>query len=230
MNGLLSGMVASCSGCNVYAPWASIPVGALGAFAFNFQNYLFEYVFHIDDPLGASAIHMGAGLVGVLSVGFFASSEFTEGDAVGVFYGGSGKQLLWQLADVLTNFTWSFVTVGAVFMALRMAGMLRVSEEVELMGMDVEEHGGPAYRRSSVFVDSTYPAELGKLIESDANTEIKEKTNNDECDQFDAPVFAPDVPLVRVIGRDKELMLNVGIVLHCHVLRLTKSHFDGRMG
>ena len=83
---------------------------------------------------------------------------------MGVFYGGSGKQLLWQLADVLTYFTWSFVTVGAVFMALRMAGMLRVSEEVELMGMDVKEHGGPAYRRSSVF-ESTYSAELGKLIE-----------------------------------------------------------------
>jgi len=163
-------MVSSCSGCNVYAPWAAIPVGALGAFAYNLQNYLFEFVFHIDDPLGASAIHMGAGIVGVLSVGFFASSEFTEGDAVGVFYGGSGKQLLWQLADVLTYFTWSFVTVGAVVMALRMAGMLRVSEEVELMGMDIEEHGGPAYRRSSVF-ESTYSAELGKLIESDANTD-----------------------------------------------------------
>jgi ammonia channel protein AmtB len=47
--------------------------------------YLFEYVFHIDDPLGASAIHTGARIVGVLSVGFFASSEFTKGDAVGVF-------------------------------------------------------------------------------------------------------------------------------------------------
>jgi hypothetical protein len=102
---------------------------------------------------------MGAGIVGVLSVGFFTSSEFTEGDAVGVFYGGSGKQLLWQLADVITYFTWSFVTVGAIFMALRMAGMLRVSEEVELIGMDIEEHGGPAYIRSSVF-ESTYSAML----------------------------------------------------------------------
>ena len=83
--------------------------------------YLFEYVFHIDDPLGASAIDMGAGIVGVLSVDFFASSEFTNGDAVGVFYGGSRKQLLWLLANVFTYFTWSFVTVGAVFMALWMA-------------------------------------------------------------------------------------------------------------
>jgi len=72
-----------------------------------------------------------------------------------------------------------------------MAGMLRVSEEVELMGMDVAEQGGPAYRRSSVF-ESTYSAELGKLIKSDVNTKIKEKTNDGECIQSDAPIMEGD--------------------------------------
>ena len=207
MNGLLSGLVSSCSGCNVYAPWAAIPVGALGALACNFQVYLFEYVFHIDDPVGASAIHMGAGIVGVLAPGFFASSEFTDGDAVGVFYGGSGKQLLWQFYHVLINFAWPFTTVGAVFMALRMAGMLRVSEEVELMGMDVEEHGGPAYSsHKDAYFASIHPIKLGKLEnktqdpseESDGNAEIEKKPDEDGYEEFVASIMDGDADGVRM--------------------------------
>jgi ammonium transporter, Amt family len=146
MNGLLSGMVASCSGCNVMTPWASIVTGIAGAAGYYFQNWLFEFVLHIDDPVGASAVHMGAGIVGVIVPAFLAHSDWTTGpDQAGIFYGGTGKQLGWQIFAVVVYFVWAFGTCSIIFFTLDKFGMLRVSAEVELAGMDTHHHGGRAY-------------------------------------------------------------------------------------
>ena len=151
MNGLLAGMVATCSGCNLYDPWAGVVVGIVGSIAYFVQNYLFEYVVHIDDPLGAAALHMGAGIAGLLCVGFLAQSKYTDGeDQAGIFYGGNGKQLGWQILAAIIYFAWAFGTCSIIFYSLKRLGMLRVSEEVELSGMDTHHHGGKAYHRDSV--------------------------------------------------------------------------------
>ena len=137
MNGLLGGMVATCSGVNVYDSWAAILVGIFGAWGFYIQVWLFEYYFHIDDPLNASALHQGSGIVGMLFVGFFANDKYVGGDMdkAGIFFGGNGKQLGYQMYGVLVYFAWAFGTSMLLFGALRAMGWLRVSREVELMGM-----------------------------------------------------------------------------------------------
>lgn len=152
VNGLLGGMVATCSGVNVYDPWIGVCVGILGAAGTYAQIWLFESVLHIDDPLNASAVHQGAGIVGLISVGFFANSAYVDNDAdrAGVFYGGNGKQLGYQLYGLVVYFAWAFGTSSIMFFALSRAGWLRVSEEVERMGMDIHHHGGTAYRLDSV--------------------------------------------------------------------------------
>lgn len=61
LNGLIAGMIATCSGCNVMQPWASLVVGMTGAFVFYGQSWVTEYILNIDDPLEASALHMGVG-------------------------------------------------------------------------------------------------------------------------------------------------------------------------
>jgi ammonia channel protein AmtB len=61
LNGLIAGMIATCSGCNVMQPWASLIVGMTGAFVFYGQSWVTENILHIDDPLEAAALHMGAG-------------------------------------------------------------------------------------------------------------------------------------------------------------------------
>lgn len=63
-------MVATCSGVNVYDSWIAVVIGILGAGGFYLQAWLFENKFHIDDPLNASALHMGSGIVGMIAVGF----------------------------------------------------------------------------------------------------------------------------------------------------------------
>jgi Amt family ammonium transporter len=143
MNGLLAGMVASCSGVNVYDTGIAIVVGILAAGGFYVQNWLMENVLRIDDPLGAAALHMGAGIVGVISVGFFANPRYVDNDPsrAGVFYGGNGVQLGYQFMAVAVYFAWSFGLSSIMFWGLNRFGWLRVSEKCELMGLDLHHHG-----------------------------------------------------------------------------------------
>ncbi|KAL7568902.1 hypothetical protein ACA910_015549 [Epithemia clementina (nom. ined.)] len=76
MNGLLGGMVASCSGVNVFDTWSAIIVGILGALGFYVQVWVFETKLRIDDPLNASPLHMGSGIMGMLAVGFLAMTRW----------------------------------------------------------------------------------------------------------------------------------------------------------
>jgi Amt family ammonium transporter len=146
INGLLSGMVASCSGCNVIDPWAALLVGFLGAFGYYGQVYLFEHVLRIDDPLGASAVHQAAGAVGLITTAFLANSDHVDNeDQAGIFYGGNGKQLGYQIMGLCCYFGWSFGTCAILFKSMDLMGILRVSAEVELQGMDMHHHGGRAY-------------------------------------------------------------------------------------
>jgi Amt family ammonium transporter len=181
MNGLLAGMVATCSGCNVYDPWAAIVVGIVGASFYFVQNYLFEYVIHIDDPVGAAPLHMGAGIAGLLCVGFLAQSDYTEGeDQAGIFYGGNGKQLGWQIFAAVVYFAWSFGTGSIIFYSLSRLGLLRVSEEVELSGMDTHHHGGKAYHRDSILLLGSSSDDESSTEHPDSNEATEEAVENVE--------------------------------------------------
>ena len=76
----------------------AIPIGILGALGFYAQDLLFEHVLYIDDPLGASALHMGAGIVGVLVPAFFAHPDLPPNPklvysmvAVPIFWDGKSR-------------------------------------------------------------------------------------------------------------------------------------------
>jgi len=130
--------VASSSGANVYDTWIAVVVGLLGAVGFNLQVLLFEKVLRIDDPLNASALHMGAGITGMICVGFFANPDYTMDSSVngaGIIYGGNGIQLARQVYGTCVYFLWSFGASSILFYGLHLVGWFRVSEEVEEMGM-----------------------------------------------------------------------------------------------
>ena len=157
LNGLLAGMVSTCSGVAYYDPWVAIIVGLTGALVYYGQINLFEYVLHIDDPLGASALHFGAGFYGMILVGFLGNPKYLgdDEDLAGIFYGGNGTQLGWQLTAFATYFSWAFGTCSIMFFTLNRLGWFRVNAEVERMGMDIHHHGGHAYRLGSMLQDQS---------------------------------------------------------------------------
>jgi Amt family ammonium transporter len=112
-----------------------------------------EYM-RVDDPIGAWAVHGVAGIWGTLSVGLFATGKFgvpgadgadTSTVVRGLFYGGGLKQLKAQLIGSITCVI--VVTSVALFVmyAVKAMGLLRISKDGELEGLDIHEHGLPAY-------------------------------------------------------------------------------------
>lgn len=154
----------------------AIPVGILGAIGFYAQELLFEHVLFIDDPLGASALHLGAGIMGVLAPAFFAHPDFTPENQVGIFYGGSANILGWQIGACLVYGLWGFfATAILAFWPLNALGLLRVSEEHELAGLDITHHGGPAYDITPEEATYQLPAKGGtSSIGTDSNEVTKQ--------------------------------------------------------
>mmetsp|Transcript_17169 Transcript_17169/g.39804 ORF Transcript_17169/g.39804 Transcript_17169/m.39804 type:complete len:334 (+) Transcript_17169:524-1525(+) len=147
MNGLFAGMIATCSCCNVIQPWAGFIVGFTGALFYYAQSWVTEHILHIDDPLDAAALHMGGGFWGMIMAGLLADPDFVEDGDEGLFYGG-GKQLGYQIMGIAVYGGWALGTSALMFGTLNYLGLFRVSEEVELMGLDEHHHGGYSYRIS----------------------------------------------------------------------------------
>lgn len=158
MNGILGGLVSITAGCSVVEPWAAMVIGFLGGFIYYGWNALL-YRLQIDDVLGASAVHGACGVWGVLVVGLFAteanmaSAYGSTSGVYGLFYGGGGEQLGIQFLGCLAIIVWVGVTCTIMFMIMKLLGVLRVTPEEEIAGLDISEHGVSGYE----FSQSSFP-------------------------------------------------------------------------
>jgi Amt family ammonium transporter len=168
LNGVLAGMIATCSGVNTFTPNVSLFVGFSGAFAYYLQDWVTENIFHIDDPLGAAALHMGAGFWGCLMSGLLANDEYVGEELAGLFYGGSISLLGWQIAAIAAYFSWAFGTCCIMFGTLKYLGWFRVDEEEELKGLDVTHHGGSAYNIPAGKLSGDSPWTTDKVSDDDS--------------------------------------------------------------
>ena len=143
-NSLLGGLVAITAGCSVVAPYGAIVIGFIAAWVYHGASCLMRKLW-IDDPLDAFAVHGACGAFGCIMIGFFATKEYAYAPDCGVFYGGNGTLLGVQIAGVVIEILWVTTLSGIMFMVLKLAGILRVSEEDERGGAVVSELGGGAY-------------------------------------------------------------------------------------
>lgn len=120
-------------------------VGVLGATVCQLQIDLFEKVLFIDDPLNASAVHLGAGAVGMIYVSFMANPDYVGDDFAGIFYGGDISFLGNQIYGMVVYSAWAGGLSSIMFYSLNMIGWFRVDEDEEDEGVDKSHHGGPAY-------------------------------------------------------------------------------------
>ena len=149
LNASLAGLVAITAPCDVVDGTGAIIIGAVAGLLVCFGVWFLDYVLHIDDPVGAVAVHFMNGIWGTLAVGLFATGttpDYAIADAngnvlTGLFYGGGAKLLGIQALGVVTVMAWAVVTIVITFLIIKALVGLRVTEEEEITGLDSTEHG-----------------------------------------------------------------------------------------
>jgi Amt family ammonium transporter len=142
LNASLAGLVGITAGCDVMDAAGATAVGVVSGLLVCFGVWFLDYVLKIDDPVGAVAVHMCNGLWGTIAVGLFATTSVPGNDSVkGLFYGGGFTQLGKQLTGVVTVGAWTAICMAIVFLAIKHTIGLRASEQEEIIGLDITEHG-----------------------------------------------------------------------------------------
>ena len=134
LNGILGGLVGITAGADQMGPTAAIVIGLIAGVIIPFSVAMFDRL-KIDDPVGATSVHLVCGIWGTLAVGIF-------GAMAGL------SQLLYQLIGTLTVCAFSFAFAFGLFYVLKVTIGIRVSEEEELKGLDIGEHEMNAYEEA----------------------------------------------------------------------------------
>ena len=145
LNASLAGLVAITAPCDVTDCFGAMIIGGVAGLLVCFGVWLLDYKLHVDDPVGAVAVHCLNGIWGTIATGLFATTSAPGNDSVvGLFYGGGFKQLGLQCLGVLTVAGWTAVMITITFFVIKAIFGLRVDEKEEIMGLDICEHGLPS--------------------------------------------------------------------------------------
>jgi Amt family ammonium transporter len=147
LNGVLAALVAITASCAFVEPWAAVVVGAVAGVLTYFTSVYFERK-GIDDPICAFSVHGIAGIWGTISTGFFASPRLVEITGVGqagLVYGGGLHQLGIQVLSVVGAGIYVAIVTWIILVILKATTGLRVTEEEEILGLDMSEHGSYGY-------------------------------------------------------------------------------------
>lgn len=145
LNGAIAGLVAITASCAFVETWAAVLIGFIAGILGFYSIRFFEKI-KIDDPIAALSVHGTAGIWGTLSTGFFATKGLATVGKPGLFYGGGLHQLGVQAMGVITCAAFAFI-VSFILLAIMKKAMngLRVTEEEEMIGLDMSEHGSYGY-------------------------------------------------------------------------------------
>ena len=132
LNGMLGGLVGITANCDCVSNASALIIGGVAGAVVYAAVVVLDLV-KVDDPVGAFPVHGACGAWGLIAAALFG-----------------GKDMVAQLTGTAAIAGFAFVTMGALFFAMKMVGFLRVSQEEELSGLDISEHGMQAYVADSM--------------------------------------------------------------------------------
>ena len=193
LNASLAGLVAITAPCDVTDCAGAAVIGTVSGLLVVFGVWFNDNITHVDDPVGAVAVHMFNGIWGTIAVGLFATDAAPgfalAGIGKGLFYGGGFGQLIKQLGGMGVTAGWTVVMIYIAFTIIRLTVGLRVSEEEELMGLDSTEHGLPSAYAGFSIMD----------ISNTMTMDVNENTNLgvDSYDEASEAKRKAAVPVIR---------------------------------
>lgn len=149
LNASLAGLVAITAPCDVADALGASIIGIVAGLLVVFGVWLLDYKLHVDDPVGAVAVHCFNGIWGTIAVGLFANpavpgysiANKAGEQLAGLFYGGGFECLGLQLLGMISTIAWTVVTITILFTVIKKIFGLRVTAEEEIVGLDKLEHG-----------------------------------------------------------------------------------------
>ncbi len=222
LNASLAGLVAITAGCDVTDAFGAIVIGAVSGLLVCFGVWLLDYKLHIDDPVGAVAVHMLNGIWGTLAVGLFAT-DTAPGYSItnaagktltGLFYGGGFELMGLQLLGFGAVACWTALTMTCVFLLIKKIFGLRVTREEEMLGLDSTEHGMPsAYAGFSMVPEYIEEGSAPVLVTGE--TPVAEAVTVKKMPSFDDG--RPKISKVEIVCKEarlealKNAMMEIGI-------------------
>ena len=250
LNASLAGLVAITAPCDVTDALGASIIGAVAGLLVVFGVWLLDHKLHIDDPVGAVAVHCMNGIWGTIAVGLFATDTapgYSIANAsgktlTGLFYGGGFELLGLQLTGFAAVALWTAVTMTVVFLVIKKVIGLRVSREEEIEGLDATEHGLPsAYAGFAMLPE--YIDEDSDAVAVTGDVPVAEAVEVKEMPKVAAAVKSEDgvkITKVEVVCKESKLeslknaMVGIGItgmtvthVLGCGVQKGKPEYYRG---
>lgn len=221
LNASLAGLVAITAPCDVTDCTGAAIIGIVAGLLVIFGVWFLDHVLHIDDPVGAVAVHMMNGIWGTISVGLFATpsapgyaiADSAGNTLVGLFYGGGFKLLGLQFLGMLSTAGWAIITITITFLIIKAIFGLRVTKEEEIIGLDKLEHGldtgyaGFATQYSDEELAEAEQAGIGSIVPKETAVPVAKVTARPDA-KFHKVVIITRPTKFEVL---KEAMNNIGV-------------------
>ena len=226
INGCLAGLVAITGGCAYISIGNSLLIGAVAGVLVVFAVLFFDRV-KVDDPVGATSVHLCCGVFGTLCIGLFAQEGVTTlSTRNGLFYGGGAGLLGTQLLGIAAVGAFVFAASLVLWWVLKKTMGIRVTREEEIAGLDIGEHGNHAYPDFVPAVESIdYSAEgaepepVGAVPVAEA-VPVKEAVPAGERG-------APKITKVEIICKESRLEALKAAMTSIGITGMTVSHVLG---
>ena len=232
LNASLAGLVAITAPCDVTDALGAIIIGAVAGLLVVFGVWLLDHVLHIDDPVGAVAVHCMNGIWGTLAVGLFATDTApgysianASGETLtGAFYGGGFELLGLQFVGFISVAAWTAVTITITFLVIKAIVGLRVDREEEILGLDITEHGLPsAY--AGFAMQPEYIEEGSEPIVVSGDTPVAEAIPVKKVPAFDEGT--PKFTKVEIICKESRFDALKNAMMELGITGMTVSHVLG---
>ncbi len=221
LNASLAGLVAITAPCDVTDCTGAAIIGIVAGLLVIFGVWFLDHVLHIDDPVGAVAVHMMNGIWGTIAVGLFATpsahgyaiADSAGNTLVGLFYGGGFKLLGLQLLGMLSTAGWAVITITITFLIIKAIFGLRVTKEEEIIGLDKLEHGldtgyaGFATQYSDEELAEAEQAGIDSIVPKETAVPVAKVTSRPDA-KFHKVVIITRPTKFEVL---KEAMNNIGV-------------------
>ena len=237
LNASLAGLVGITAGCDALDALGSFVVGIVSGVLVVVVVEFLDLKLHVDDPVGAVGVHLANGVWGTIAVGLLANPSAPAG-LEGLFYTGSAKLLGVQVLGIAAVLVWTIITMTIAFFIIKKTVGLRVSEEEEIKGLDVTEHGLPsAYADFAPAVESLdYGYDDAVAVTGDIP--VAEAIPVKKIPSFDGD--SPKFTKIEIICKEskfetlKAAMMNIGItgmtvshVLGCGIQKGKPEYYRG---